>query len=103
VAKHGLAGLCKAVAKEGGPYGVRSYLICPGFVLTPPLKRQIIAQAKTMNITEEELHKIMLKDTVSGEFTAKEDVAETALFFASFKTSALTGQSLNVCHGWVMS
>lgn len=44
----------------------------------------------------------MLKETVDGEFTTTKDVAETALFFASFKSNALTGQSLIVSHGWVM-
>ncbi len=102
VAKHGLIGLCKAVAKEGAQYGVRANVVCPGFVRTPNLERQIVKQAKEQGITEQELHSIMLKDTVDGEFTTVEDVAEVVAFFASFKSRAITGQSLLVSHGWIM-
>jgi 3-hydroxybutyrate dehydrogenase len=45
---------------------------------------------------------VMLKETVDGEFTTTDDVAETALFLASFPTNALTGQSIVVSHGWFM-
>jgi 3-hydroxybutyrate dehydrogenase len=56
-----------------------------------------------LGITEEQVVKnVMLKDTVDGEFTTVEDVAQVALFFASFATNALTGQSLVVSHGWFM-
>ena len=59
--------------------------------------------AKTLGITEQEVIKnVMLKETVDGEFTTVEDVAEAAVFFAGFKTNALTGQSLIVSHGWFM-
>lgn len=102
-AKHGLIGLCKVVAKEGAKYGVRANVICPGFVRTPLVEKQIPEQAKTLGISEEEvIKKIMLKDTVDGEFTTTADVAEVALFFASFDSNALTGQSLIVSHGWSM-
>lgn len=102
-AKHGLIGLCKVVAKEGAHYGVRANVICPGFVRTPLVDKQIPEQAKELGISEEEvIKKIMLKETVDGEFTTTMDVAETALFFASFKSNALTGQSLVVSHGWFM-
>nr|WP_241969803.1 hypothetical protein [Legionella sainthelensi] len=60
-------------------------------------------QAKELGITEEEVIKnVMLKDTVDGVFTTTDDVAQTALFFASFESNALTGQSLVVSHGWFM-
>jgi len=102
-AKHGLIGLAKVVAKEGGPHGVRVNVICPGFVRTPLVEKQIPEQAKTLGITEAEVIKnVMLKATVDGEFTTLEDVAETALFFAAFPSNALTGQSLVVSHGWFM-
>ncbi|MGE0035256.1 MAG: 3-hydroxybutyrate dehydrogenase [Xanthobacteraceae bacterium] len=102
-AKHGLIGLAKVVAKEGAEYGVRANVICPGFVRTPLVEKQIPEQAKELGITEAEVIKnVMLKDTVDGEFTTVEDVAETALFFASFESNALTGQSLVVSHGWFM-
>ncbi len=102
-AKHGLLGLAKVVAKEGAKHGVRANVICPGFVRTPLVDRQIPEQAKALGISEEQVVKsLMLKDTVDGEFTTIEDVAEAAVFFAGFNTNALTGQSLIVSHGWSM-
>ena len=102
-AKHGLIGLCKVVAKEGAAHGVRANVVCPGYVRTPLVDRQIPEQAKALGISEEEVvHNVMLRDTVDGEFTTTEDVAAAALFFAAAKTNALTGQSLIVSHGWFM-
>jgi len=98
-AKHGLVGL----AKEGAKHGVRANVICPGFVRTPLVEKQIPEQAKTLGISEDDvIKKVMLKDTVDGEFTTVQDVAAAALFFASFESNALTGQSLVVSHGWFM-
>jgi 3-hydroxybutyrate dehydrogenase len=102
-AKHGLLGLARVVAKEGGPDGVRANVICPGFVKTPLVEKQIPEQAKALGISEEEVvKKMMLGGTVDTEFTTVEDVAEVALLFAGFETNALTGQSLVVSHGWYM-
>lgn len=102
-AKHGIIGLAKVVAKEGAKYGVRANVICPGFVRTPLVDKQIPEQAKTLGISEEDvIKKVMLKETVDGEFTTVQDVAQVALFFADFETNALTGQSLIVSHGWNM-
>ena len=102
-AKHGLIGLCKVVAKEGIKRNVRANVICPGFVRTPLVDKQIPEQAKDLGISEDDVvKKIMLKDTIDGEFTTAEDVAEIALLFASFDSNALTGQSLLVSHGWFM-
>ena len=102
-AKHGLIGLCKTVAKEGAKHGVRANVICPGFVRTPLVEKQIPEQAKTLGISEEDVvKKVMLKDSVDGEFTTTDDVARVALLFAAFPTNALTGQSLVVSHGWFM-
>lgn len=102
-AKHGIVGLCKAVAKEGAAFGVRANTICPGFVRTPLVERQIPEQAKELGMSEQDVIKnVMLKNTVDGEFTTLADVAELALFFAAFPSNALTGQSLIVSHGWHM-
>lgn len=102
-AKHGLLGLARVIAKEGAAHGVRANVICPGFVRTPLVDRQIPEQAKELGISEEEVvRKVMLGQTVDGEFTTIEDVAEVALIFASFGSNALTGQSLIVSHGWSM-
>jgi 3-hydroxybutyrate dehydrogenase len=102
-AKHGLIGLAKTVAKEGAKYGVRANVICPGFVRTPLVDKQIPEQAKEFGISEEDvIKKIMLKETVDGEFTTTGDVAELAVLFAAFPSNALTGQSVVVSHGWYM-
>ena len=102
-AKHGLIGLAKVVSKEGAAHGVRANVICPGFVRTPLVEKQIPEQAKALGISKEDVvKKIMLKDTVDGEFTTVDDVGEVALLFAAFPTNALTGQSLVVSHGWFM-
>ncbi len=102
-AKHGLIGLCKVVAKEGAKYKVRANVICPGYVETPLVKKQIPQQAKDLGISEQDvINKVMLKDTVDHEFTTTDDVANVALFFAAFEDNALTGQSLVVSHGWFM-
>ena len=102
-AKHGLFGLAKVVAKEGAAHGVRANVVCPGFVRTPLVEKQIPEQAKSLGISEAEVVKnVMLKHTVDGEFTTIEDVAAATLFFASFESNALTGQSLVVSHGWFM-
>ncbi len=102
-AKHGLLGLAKVVAKEGAKHRVRANVICPGFVRTQLVDKQIPEQAKELGISEQEVVKnVMLKETVDGEFTTVEDVAEAALFLAGFRSNALTGQSLVVSHGWFM-
>jgi len=102
-AKHGLIGLAKVVAKEGAAHGVRANVICPGFVRTPLVDKQIPEQAEKLGMSEADIiQKVMLKETVDGEFTTVADVAEVALLFASFPSNALTGQSLVVSHGWFM-
>ena len=102
-AKHGLIGLAKTIAKEGAAHNVRANVICPGFVRTPLVDKQIPEQAAKLGITEDEvIRNVMLKDTVDKQFTTVADVAEVALLFASFPSNALTGQSLVVSHGWFM-
>ncbi|MHA6205611.1 3-hydroxybutyrate dehydrogenase [Dyella soli] len=102
-AKHGLLGLARTLAKEGAAHNVRSHVICPGFVRTPLVEKQIPEQAKELKISEAEVIKnVMLKDTVDGVFTTVEDIAQTALYLAAFPSAALTGQSIVVSHGWYM-
>ncbi len=102
-AKHGLLGLAKVVAKEGAKDKIRSNVICPGFVRTPLVEKQIPEQAKELGISEAEvIRNVMLKETVDGEFTTVQDVAQTAIFLAAFPSNALTGQSIIVSHGWHM-
>jgi 3-hydroxybutyrate dehydrogenase len=102
-AKHGLIGLAKSVAKEGAKHNIRANVICPGFVRTPLVDKQIPLQAHALGVSEEAVVKtVMLRETVDGEFTTTADVAQVALMFASFPSNALTGQSLVVSHGWFM-
>ncbi|MGF6710908.1 3-hydroxybutyrate dehydrogenase [Luteibacter sp. W1I16] len=102
-AKHGLLGLARVIAKEGAASGIRSNVICPGFVRTPLVEKQIPEQARELGMSEDEvIRNVMLRDTVDGEFTTLEDIADAALFLAGFGSNALTGQSLVVTHGWHM-
>lgn len=102
-AKHALLGLARVLAKEGAKHNVRSHVICPGFVRTPLVEKQIPEQAKELGISEEDVVKhVMLGGTVDGIFTTVEDIAQTALFLAAFPSAALTGQSVVVSHGWFM-
>jgi 3-hydroxybutyrate dehydrogenase len=102
-AKHGLMGLVKVVAKEGAKHGVRANVVCPGFVRTALVEKQIPEQAQALGISEEAVvSEVMLKETLDGEFTTVEEVAQAVMFFASFASNALTGQSLTVSHGWAM-
>ena len=67
------------------------------------MDKQIPEQAKALGISEDEVvHDVMLRETVDGEFTTTQDVAEVAVFLAAFPSNALTGQSLIVSHGWFM-
>ena len=91
------------MAKEGAKHNVRANVICPGFVKTPLVEKQIPEQARDLGISEDEvINRVMLGNTVDQEFTTMEDVAEVALMLAEFKTNALTGQSIIVSHGWGM-
>ncbi|AKC72063.1 3-hydroxybutyrate dehydrogenase [Pandoraea oxalativorans] len=102
-AKHALLGLARVLAKEGAQHNVRSHVICPGFVRTPLVDKQIPEQAKELGISEDEvIKKVMLGGTVDGVFTTVDDVAQTALFLATFPSAAFTGQSFVVSHGWFM-
>ena len=102
-AKHGLLGLCKVLAKEGAKHNVRANVICPGFVRTPLVDKQIPEQARELGISEDAVvRNVMLKDTIDGEFTTTADVASLAVYLASFPSNALSGQSVVVSHGWYM-
>ena len=101
-AKHGVAGLAKSLAREGAPYGIYTYNLAPSFIKTPLVEKQIPEQAADLGISEEEVvRNLMLRDTVDGEFTTVEDVAN-ALYYVSQDKGALTGQSLRLTHGWAM-
>lgn len=102
-AKHGLLGLARVLAKEGGRHGVRANVVCPGFVRTPLVDKQIPEQARELGISEDDVvGKVMLGQTVDGEFTTVDDVAQTVRYLCEFPSNALTGQSIVVSHGWYM-
>lgn len=102
-AKHGLLGLCRVLAKEGAEHNVTANVVCPGFVMTPLVEKQIPEQAKELGISEADVvSKVMLKETVDGQFTTVDDVANAVLFFAGATSNVYTGQSLVVSHGWYM-
>jgi 3-hydroxybutyrate dehydrogenase len=102
-AKHGLLGLARTVAKEGARHHVRANVICPGFVRTPLVDKQIPERAKELGIPEKQvINDVMLRETVDHEFTTVDDIAELALMLAAHGTNALTGQSIIVSHGWHM-
>jgi len=97
-AKHALLGLARVLAKEGAKHNVRSHVVCPGFVRTPLVDKQIPEQAKELGISEEDvIRNVMLGGTVDGIFTTVEDVAQTVLFLSTFPSAALI-----VSHGWFM-
>jgi len=100
-AKHGLLGLARVLAKEGAPHGVRSHVVCPSFVRTPLVDKQIPEQARELGISEEEVVRdVMLGETVDGQFATVEEIAHTIRFLATFPGNAFTGQSFMVSHGW---
>jgi 3-hydroxybutyrate dehydrogenase len=103
-AKHGILGLARVMAKEGAEHGVRSNVICPGFVKTPLVEKQIPEQARDLGISEKKVvEEVMLGGTVDKEFTTMSDVADLAMFLAAFPSNALTGQSIVISHGWFMN
>jgi 3-hydroxybutyrate dehydrogenase len=102
-AKHGLIGLSKVLAKEGAEFNVSSNVVCPGFVRTPLVDKQIPEQAAELKISEADVIKnVMLKDTIDGQFTTTDDVADAVLFYAAAKSCVHSGQSAVVSHGWFM-
>jgi 3-hydroxybutyrate dehydrogenase len=102
-AKHAVLGLNRVVATEGADFNIRSNVLCPDYILTDMVEKQIEELQKQLNLSRKDvIEKVMLANTVDGKFTTVQDVAETAVVFASFPTNALTGQSLLISHGWGM-
>ena len=100
-AKHGLEGLSKTVALEGGPRGVTSNCICPAYVRTPLVENQISDQAKTHGISEDRvIEEIMLTEPAVKRLIEPEEVAEMAAFLCSPEASFINGASLTMDGGW---
>jgi 3-hydroxybutyrate dehydrogenase len=99
--KHGILGFTKTIALEGAPFNITANAICPGYVKTPLVEKQIADQAKTHGIPESEVvSKIMLYKQAVKEFVPVELLGQAAVFMASEYASTLTGVSLPIDGGW---
>ena len=102
-AKHGIIGLTKVVALENADRGITCNAICPGFVLTPLVQKQIDDRAAQSSISKDEASRELLREKQpSGRFTQVEDIAALALFLCSAAASNITGASLPIDGGWTV-
>jgi 3-hydroxybutyrate dehydrogenase len=101
-AKHGILGLTKTLALEGAEFGITVNAVCPGYVLTPIVEKQIPDQMKVHNMTREEvIKKVMLKEQAIKEFIPAESVAETVFFLGDSPAAAfISGIALPIDCGW---
>lgn len=100
-AKHGLSGLTKVSALEGGPYGITVNSICPAYVRTPLVDNQIEAQAESHGITRDEvLNKIMLQKAAIKKLIEPHTIADVAKFLCSDSGANITGATITVDGGW---
>ena len=99
--KHGVIGFTKTIALEGAPYGITANAICPGYVKTPLVEKQIADQSKAHNLPEDEvISKIMLQKQAIKEFVSVESIGQLCLFLASDYASTITGASFPIDGGW---
>jgi len=100
-AKHGLVGLTKVLALEGAPFGITANAICPGYVKTPLVDKQIEDQAKAHNISKEKVvSDIMLRPQAIKEFVDIESIAALAIYLSSNNAKMITGAALSIDGGW---
>ncbi|RWO63596.1 3-hydroxybutyrate dehydrogenase [Mesorhizobium sp.] len=100
-AKHGMVGLTKVVALEGAEYGVTSNAICPGYVWTPLVERQIEDQAKSHHIARDAvIRDIFLKNQPTRRFASVEEMGALAVFLCSDCAASITGTALPIDGGW---
>jgi 3-hydroxybutyrate dehydrogenase len=99
--KHGILGLTKTLALEGAPFNITCNAICPGYVKTPLVEKQISDQARAHNLSEAEVvSKVMLQKQAVKEFVCVETIGQLALFLASEAANTITGTSIPVDGGW---
>jgi 3-hydroxybutyrate dehydrogenase len=100
-AKHGLEGLSKVTALEGGPHGVTSNCINPGYVRTPLVEKQVADQARLHGIPESEVvEKVMLTESAIKQLVEPAEVASLALWLAGEESRMVTGASYTMDGGW---
>jgi len=100
-AKHGIAGLTKTVALEAAESGVTVNAICPGYVLTPLVEKQIPDTAKARGITAEQVVKdVLLAAQPTKQFVTVAQVASLAAYLASDEAASITGAILPIDGGW---
>jgi len=101
-AKHGVLGFTKTVALEGAEFGVTCNAICPGYVKTPLVEKQIPDTARARGMTEAEVvQKVILEAQPTKKFVTVEEVAALAVFLAGDKAASITGAALQIDGGWV--
>ncbi len=99
--KHGIVGFTKTIALEGAPFGITANAICPGYVKTPLVQKQIADQAKVHNMSEADVvNKVMLMKQAVKEFVSVEELGQLAVFLASDIAKTMTGTALPVDGGW---
>ncbi|HPE32519.1 MAG TPA: 3-hydroxybutyrate dehydrogenase [Parvularculaceae bacterium] len=101
-AKHGVVGFTKTIALEGAEFGVTCNAICPGYVKTPLVEKQIPDQAKTRHMTEEEVvQKVILEAQPTKQFVTVEQIGSLAVYLTTKAASQITGAALQIDGGWV--
>ncbi|MGF1456646.1 MAG: 3-hydroxybutyrate dehydrogenase [Alphaproteobacteria bacterium] len=100
-AKHGILGLTKTIALEGAEHGVTANAICPGYVLTPLVEKQIPDTAKARGITEEEVKRdVLLAAQPTKDFVTVEQIGALAVLLASAEGAQINGAALPIDGGW---
>lgn len=101
-AKHGVVGLTKVTALENATTGVTCNAICPGWVLTPLVQKQVDAKAAALGLSNEDAKKVLLGEKEpSMQFTTPEELGELAVFFCSAAGNNVRGVAWNMDGGWV--
>ncbi|WP_417382930.1 3-hydroxybutyrate dehydrogenase [Gimesia sp.] len=100
-AKHGLVGLTKSTALEGGPFQITANVICPAYVRTPLVEQQIAAQSETLGISIEQVEsEVFLKASATGKMIEPAEVAAMVSYLCSDQAKSITGACWTIDGGW---